>query len=237
MSEYESLLKSGRLRPVRGSLIGVKYRPDLVDAGEGVGMIKGDLTESGLVVVAKMDEAPEDALLASTAVVVRALGEDPERWRSRFQNLEWDHRTGWADQKIEAGTIVFARGVAQAPLGPDSDYVQLRYDDIAGVAVPLDEPGDIPARPAPGFVLVKKSEYGGRIGSIILKEDYAEVLSEGAGARGTVAALPRGDTLAGPDGVRVGMEVTFPRYSLSEYVDLEGGFRLLPYEDVLTVET
>lgn len=232
--EFERLINSGKLRPVPGSLIGVKYRPDLIDTGV-VGKVKGRQVGT-LVVVEGVDESPEDALVASTAVVVRLLGQDLGSWRSRFQNIEYDHKTTWAEQRIEPGTIVFARAVSQAPLGVDADYVQLRYDDIAAVAVPLDEVPTVPCIPAPGFVLVKKLEYEDKLGSLFVKPEYAEVLSEGAGMRGVVAALPRADHLIAASGISVGDVLNFSRFQLSEYIDLEGGYRLIHFEDVLAVE-
>lgn len=231
---YEELLNSGKLRPVQGSLIGIKYQPELVDTGV-VGRVKGRMV-GDLVVMDALEDKPEDALVASTAVVVRRLGPDPEAWRSRFQRLEIDHGTTWAGQRVEEGTIVFARTVAQAPLGVAGDYVQLRYDDLAGVAIPLDEEPSIPCRPAPGFLLVKLVDHGDKVGSIYVKEDYADVLQEAAGMQATVAALPREDKFIAESGVQVGDIVRFPRYTLSEYIDLEGGYRLIHMEDVLTVE-
>lgn len=232
MTEFETLMASGKVRPVAGSLIGHKYQPELVDTE--VGKIKGRMV-GGLVIVDKIDETAEDALVASTAVVVQALGHDVP-WRSRFQNIEYDHKTTWEEQRIEPGTIVFARGVAQAPLGVGADHVQLRYDDIAGIGVPLDEEPIVPCIPAPGFILVKKVEYEEKLGSLFIKPEYNEVLSEAAGARGVVAALPRADRLIAESGIVVGDTVTFPRYQLSEYIDLEGGYRLIHFEDVLAVE-
>ena len=231
MNDFEKLIQSGKLKPVPGTLIGVRYRPDLVDTGV-VGKVKGRRV-GGLVVVESV-ETTDDAL-NQTAVVVRLVGADIP-WRSRFQNLEHNHETTWGAQRIEPGTLVFARSVAQAPLGVGTDYVQLRYDDLAAVGVPLDEPPTVPCVPAPGFVLVKKVEYEDKIGSIYMKEAYSEVFSEGAGMRGVVAALPRADNLIQSSGIKVGSTVTFPRYQLSEYIDLEGGFRLIHFEDVLAVE-
>lgn len=229
----EDLLKAGRVRPVRGSLIGLKYVPELVDAGQ-FGKIKGERTDSGLVVV-KGEETSEDALTKHTTVMVVALGDDPEAWKSRFDFIEWDHQTTWAKQRIEVGTLVFVRAVAAAPLGVDNDFVQLRYDDIAGVGVPLtDSYNTGPCYPAPGWVLVKLDEFNDKVGSLIVPSaQYAEVLQEGAGQWGTVSVLPRDNNVID---LKPGDRVLFPRYQLTEYIDLEGGFRLLPFEDVLMVE-
>lgn len=236
MSEsLEDLLKAGKVRPVKGSLIGLKYVPDLVDTGTAAGRVKGEKTTSGLVLVQGPEDA-EDALTKHTIAMVVALGEDPVKWESRFGFSEFDHKTTWADQRIELGTLVFVRAVAAAPLGVDSDFVQLRYDDIAGVGVPLSEDVTAPCYPAPGWLLVKLDEHEAKVGGIIVPSaQYAEVLQEGAGQWGTISVLPRNDILIAGS-LKVGDRVLFPRYQLTEYIDLEGGFRLLPFEDVLSVE-
>lgn len=237
MSEsLEDLLKAGKIRPVRGSLIGLKYTPELIDVGAGIGKLKGEKTASGLVVV-KGPEDAEDALTKHTMVMVVALGQTPEKWESRFGFSEFDHKTGWAQQHIDVGTLVFVRAVAAAPLGVDNDFVQLRYDDIAGVGVPLNDSYNLgPCYPAPGWLLVKLDEHEAKVGSIIVPSaDYADVMKEGAGQWGTVYVLPRNDILIS-DTLKAGDRVLFPRYQLTEYIDLEGGFRLLPFEDVLSVE-
>lgn len=233
--ELGELLEQGRLTPVDGCLIGRKLNwGSTVDvAGLGVTSVK-ETRGSGLVVVDL--GSPEEAALSHTAVVVLALGKTPARWRTRFLNVEFDHRTSWAEQKIEVGTVVYARGVAQAPLGVSSEFVQLRYDDLAGIGAPLDQEGGPDVLPAPGFVLVKKDEYEDKVGSLYVDSKYAEVLEEGAGAWGTIVGLARGDRLAAEDGLAVGTRIGFPRYQLTEYVDLEGGLRLLPLDDVLMVD-
>lgn len=223
----DQLVKRNKVRPVAGHLIGVKLRR-AEEVETPFGVVTGRTTQSGLVLIA--EETPEEALVRDTAVIVVRVGEDPAAWSTRWGNGEVVHETTWARQGIERGVLVFARGVAAAPLGWDSQFVQLRYDDIAGVGVPEGSP--LPCVPAPGFVLVKIDEYDDRVGSLYIRTEYAEVLQEGAGQWGTVVSVPVDDAVGG---FTVGDRVLFPRYQLTEFIDLDG-FRLIPNEDILAKE-
>lgn len=226
----EALIKRNKIRPVRGHLIGVKHRRTQ-DIDTPFGVVTGSLA-SGLVVV--REETPEDALARDTSVIVLRVGEDPEAWSTRFFEGDVVHPTSWSAQGITRGVLVYARGVAQAPLGAESPFVQLRYDDIAGIALPAEDTSDVPCRPAPGFVLVRVREYEEKVGSIYVRSsEYAEVLQEREGQWGEVVSLAIDDATLE---CSVGDMVLFPRYQLTEFIDLDGGFKLIPTDDVLAVE-
>lgn len=231
MSSLESLIKRNKVRPVKGHLIGVKHRRTS-DIDTPFGVVTGSVGASGLVVV--QEETPEEALVRDTAVIVLRVGEDPDAWSTRFFEGDITHPTTWEAQGIRRGVLIYARGVAQAPLGAESPFVQLRYDDIAGIALPAGDTSDVPCRPAPGFVLVRPQVYESKVGSIFVRSsEYADVLQEREGQWGEVVALAIDDATLE---CSVGDMVLFPRYQLTEFIDLDGGFKLIPTDDVLAVE-
>lgn len=224
-----------RIRPLPGYLWCEKIptiRPLPVD---GLGTVTvSSVTPSGLAIVSDRTEE-NDAVRDAYSLVVRSLGADPPAWHTFVLDRErtWPCGT-WAEQKIREGTVVVVRAVSGLEQSRASRHIQIRYDEIAAIGAPLDEPDDAPAMyPGPGWVLVRLDEPPSDThGSVYVGSAHADVFANSGVSWGTVYALPRGWA----DALTVGDRVAVPRWNATEYVDLEGNIRAVPWGDVLAVE-
>lgn len=244
MSANESFLAtalaSGKIRPTPGHLWCEKLATVSSVDVDGIGSVSvSEITSSGLVVVSERTEEADTVL--GNLLVVRAIGEDPpppRGWHTYHLSRERSWPLGtWKDQRIEVGTVIAIRAVAGVNQGRDRKYVQVRYDEIAAIGAPLDEPDDAPAMyPGPGWVLVRLDDYDGddtSSGGVYVGEGRKDVFDNGGVIWGEVYSLPRG--FSDPS-VHPGARVAVPRWQSTEYLELEGGIRAVPWGDVLAVE-
>lgn len=242
MSLNESFLASslaqGKIRPTPGHLWCEKLSTVSSMDVDGIGAVSvSSVTASGLVVVSDRTEEADTVL--GNLLVVRAIGEDPpppRGWHTYCLGREQSWPLGtWKDQRITIGTVIAIRAVAGVNQGRDRKYVQVRYDEIAAIGAPLDEPDDAPAMyPGPGWVLVRLDKpVDDMHGSVYVGEGRKDVFENGGVHWGTVYSLPRG--FQDPS-VRVGSRIAVPRWQSTEYLELEGDIRAVPWGDVLAVE-
>lgn len=221
-SYMTEMLDRGAMRPLRGHLIAEKIQE------------QEHVSKAGVII--PQFERPEDALTKHNLLVVRALGRPPGEWRCRYFEREFDHQTSWEEQGIEVGTVVVARAVAGQGQATDSAFVQLRYDEIAAIGAPVDdERADM--YPAPGWVMmVKDVDHGDTSeGGVYVGSQRAEVFAEGQLIWGSVTGLAKWDRLVRGQLV-IGDRIGVPRYNPTEFIELEGGIRLVPFDDVLAIE-
>lgn len=213
------------IRPLTGHIYVQKYNPDqqLVNI-DNVGVVNiRQITESGLVWVS--NDSKEASDVRAELYVIESVGPNPRKWTQRYFSSEFNWDTDWVEQRIQVGTIVSARACAGMVSKLDH-FVQLRYDEICAIGVPVDSDEDIDMRPAPGWVMVEiiEPEYSGSL--------IAEVAEDWC-LRAKVVGLPIGYNL--PDLV-LGSVVGIPVYTqATEYVDFQDNLRALPMEDVLCV--
>jgi len=244
MSVNESFLATalahGKIRPTPGHLWCEKLASVSSVDVDGLGSVSvSEVTSSGLVLVSDRTEEADTVL--GNLLVVRAVGEDPhlpQGWHTYHlgREVSWPLGT-WEGQCIEVGTVIAIRAVAGVNQGRDRRYVQVRYDEIAAIGAPLDEPEDAPAMyPGPGWVLVRlDTPKDDTFGSVYVGEGRRDVFENGGVHWGTVYSLPRG--FSEPFlGVSIGSRVAVPRWQSTEYLELEGGIRAVPWGDVLAVE-
>lgn len=216
------VLDEGKIRPLAGHLIAEK-------------LVTQDYTSPSGVIIPRFDK-PEDELTKHNLLVVRALGKPPDKWHTRYFQWEYDHDTTWAEQGIEVGTVVVARAVAGVGQSSDSPYVQLRYDEIAAIGAAADD-DRADMYPAPGWVMmVQDVDHGDTsAGGIYVGSERAEVFAEGALVWGVVTMLAKWDPMTRGTLV-IGDRIGVPRYNPTEFIQLEGGIRLVPFDDVLVIE-
>lgn len=209
---------------------------------DGVGTIRtSGTTDSGLVLVSTRDESYD--MVRGNLLVVRELGLDPPwGWHTHCAGTggerTWPAGT-WREQEIRRGTVIAVRAVAGLDQGSDARFVQIRYDEVAAIGAPRDEPDDAPAMyPAPGWVLLRmeRDEADDTTdGGIYVGSERRDIFANNGIAWGSVYALPRG--WSGEMGVRVGSRVGVPRWNAHEYLELEdGAIRAHNWGDVLVID-
>lgn len=235
-------LKLGKIAPVKGSLWCEKFIPGREKVSvPGYGNIYGVESAGGIVLVSEDNE--EASNVKAALFLVRAVGDDPQDWSIRgndrsdvWQNKRktdevWD--TTFAGQAIREGTVVAIRPSTGERQTRASSYIQIRYDELVAIGVPLEEDSAVPMYPAPGWLIIHKHDVATETKSGLYKGDgiYTE---QGWAFFGTVVAIPRG-----ADGDYVDLlnrTVAFPSFAgagATEYIDFDGGeYRAVPFYDV-----
>lgn len=221
------LLLKGALRPKPGSLWGEKLFENKQLELQGIGTVTGTVTDSGLVIVGA--KSTQDEAVRSKVVLVRAVGEPPPRWHTRWFDNERTWPTDWDEQGVDVGTVVMVRAVAGVEQGVDDKYIEIRYDEIVAIGQPLDTDGP-DMLPAPGWLLLDVDPgQEDTIGKVWVG-DSRDALENNQIQWGIVKALP-----VGYDGtLRLGNRVGFPRFVWTEYVQV-GEMRYMPQDEVLVV--
>lgn len=225
------MLDKKDIRPKRGHLLCEKLVFGKTVEVDGLGEVTGDLTESGLVVVARQD-TQDEAVLAKL-LVVRAVGTEPSEWRFRFFGKEFNWGASWKDQGIEEGVVIAVRSIAGVEQDITDRFIEVRYDEISAIGqVDPNCPYDM--LPAPGWCMVDigLDDLEGKVGSLYVRPEMQEVLEGDKLKWGTLCALAKGANL---EGVEPGNRVAFDRYRYTEYMDC-GKYRFLPLDELLVVE-
>jgi len=214
-SELMVLAQQGRVQCLKGTLLAIKYHPDRkLEQVEGVGLVKYRDAGEGLIVPI-LDGVLGDNFKAIYLVVI-ALGEaDPGRFG-------WT----WADQALERGTIIAINSRAGLNQSSESDFLQVRQDEIAVI-------GELPA---PGWVLVQEDDTTPQVGNILVSSGALAGRLESKGELwGTVLAVaPDDPTLDGlGQGDRVAIPYRVTGGGATEFLTFDGGIRAVPTGDVL----
>lgn len=231
----EAMLEEDKVRPLPGHLIGLKHTKNKHIDLEGYGQIAvSQQTASGLVVVSNDTREAENykALL----VTIFVLGDEPDKWNTRWFDKKKDWKTTFAEQRIDVGTTVAIRAVSGVDQVKGSKFIQLRYDEVSAIGQ-AEDATDVPDMlPAPGWVLVQldTSEHKNKAG-LHIYAGLQQVLDQGQMSYGTIIGLPRGYPF---DDLHVGDTICFPTHTgagATEFVEFEEGLRCLPIDDILGV--
>lgn len=222
------LLLAGRLTPKPGSLWCEKlFETKQLDL-PGIGQVTGTMTASGLVLVG--NKSTQDEAVRSKVVLVRAVGEPPPRWSTRWFDKERVWPTEWSEQGIDIGTVIMVRAVAGVEQGIDDKYIEIRYDEIVAIGQPVGTDGP-DMLPAPGWILLDVDPGDDEHVGAVWVGEARDALENNHIQWGVVHGLPEGY-----DGsLGVGDRVGFPRYVWTEYVQT-GSLRYMPQDEVLCVE-
>ena len=229
-----ALLDAGKLRPKKGSLWCEKLLEHDEITVDGVGVVTGSVTSSGLVLVGSGGNS-QDQSVKSKLLLVRAVGESPDAWSFRYFDKErnWGALT-FASQNVDVGTVLCVRAVSGKELEADARFIEVRYDEIVAIGQP-EGVGEHDMLPAPGWVLLDMTvdAQDCKVGIIYVREDAYDVVSNGEAQWATVLALAGGASEV--DGMEQGSRVLVDRYKFTEYVQI-GNLRFVPIDEVLGVE-
>ena len=227
MSAIEEMLKSGNIRPVRGTLWGMAYTEAEVERIEGIGGVKvASVLDSGLVLPSLTDEVADS--YQSVMYVVLAIGnEEPGQW-------------SWEESGVKPYVIVASRAAAGMNQG-ERKWMNLKWSEIMAIGEPIGS--DPPMRPAPGYILIKEDDKtNDRESGVLASNAEMAYHYENPGiVWGTVLSLPKVKDFDGSnlDGLKVGDRVAAPYTRASggtEWLTAEDGMRVLPINEVLMVQ-